>query len=262
MTNSEINFNGEPVPAIIDPKKETSKHVWCPKKECRIDRILCQTCADNVSCPEYMKLSGENRYKRAEALDQEIESLKTSIFDTYFVLGQMLREIREGMYYKELGYQSLDEYADARHGFKYRKASYLIAIVENCEAANLVKEDVRGIEWSKMKELPELTEDNRVEWLKKAAEMSVEDLRDEVKKSKGEEPREKKISMTFSFAESQKRVVEQALDLAAKLTGSDVRSYHLQILAEDFIGTYSTMDEASVSRFNNMYGEVNNGEKN
>jgi predicted HicB family RNase H-like nuclease len=259
MTKVEVTYNKDKLNPVVDAEKENSQTLWCPKKECYIHRKICNACPDNASCHEYAKFSGklseENRRKRAVALDQEIESLKTSIFDSYYVLGEMLREIREGIYYKELGYQSLDEYAEKRHGFRYRKAAYLIAIVENCEAADLTKEDVRGIEWSKMKELPELTEENRAEWLKKATEMSVEDLKNEVKKSKGEESKEKKIFMSFSFDVSQKEIVDRALDLAAKLTGSDVRSYHLQVLAEEFISTYGTMDEASISRFNDMYGD-------
>lgn len=252
MTEVEVTYETE---------KENNKLIWCPKKECRTHREVCQACSDNASCPEYAKLFGENRHKRAEALDQEIESLKTSIFNSYFELGEMLKEIREGMYYKELGYQSLDEYAEQRHGFRYRKAAYLIAIIENCEAAGLTKEDVKGITWSSMKELPELTEENREGWLKKAAELSVEDLKAEVKKSKGEDPPEKKIIMTFSFAEGQKEVVDRALEIAARLSGSDIKSYQLEIIAQEFLSAYNTEDEAAMNRFNNLYMGAGGGKK-
>ena len=233
--------------------KGSLDYAWCPKKEGRIQSELCEKCEDKNTCSEHIRLSGEDRHKSAEQLDQEIETLKVSIYDSYFGLGQTLKKVRDGAYYKEFGYSTMDEYADERHGFKYRKAAYLIAITENCEAAGLTKEDVRGITWSQMKELPELTEENRADWLKKAAELSVEDLKAEVKRSKGEDPPEKKITMTFAFAEGQKEVVERALDLAAKLTGSEVKSFHLQVLAEEFISTYSTEDQAAVARFNNLY---------
>lgn len=255
MTN-KIENSETLIPEVVgDGNENTEKadYAWCPKKECRVQFELCEKCQDKITCLEHIRLSGEDRHGRAEQLDKQIESLKVSIFDTYFGLGQTLKEVREGMYYKELGYETLDEYADDRHGFKYRKAAYLISIVENCEAAGLTKEDVRGIEWGKMKELPALTEENRAEWLKKAAEMSVEDLKAEVKKSKGEDPPEKKITMTFSFAEGQKELVESALDLAAKLTGSEVKSFHLQVLAEEFVATYGSADKAAVARFNNLY---------
>jgi hypothetical protein len=254
MTEVENNSGEEEilVPDVVDDN-EKADYAWCPKKECRVQSELCEKCDDKVTCPEHIRLSGENRHERAEQLDNEIEELKVSVCDSYFVLGRLLKAVRDGMYFKELGYSNLDEYADDRHGFKYRKASYLIAIVENCEAANLTKEDVRGIEWSKFKELPELTEENREGWLKKAAELSVEDLKAEVKKSKGEDPPEKKITMTFSFAEGQKELVESALDLAAKLTGSQVKSFHLQVLAEEFVATYGSADQAAVARFNNLY---------
>jgi hypothetical protein len=249
----ENGSNGDTlIPDIVDDN-DKADYAWCPKKECRVQSELCEKCNDKLTCSEYIRLSGEDRHERAEQLDKTIESLKVSIYDSYFGLGQALKDVRNGVYYKELGYQTLDDYADERHGFKYRKAAYLIAIVENCEAAGLTKEDVRGIEWGKMKELPELTEENRAEWLKKAAELSVEDLKAEVKKSKGEDPPEKKITITFSFAEGQKEVVDRALDLAAKLTGSEVKSFHLQVLAEEFVATYGSADQAAVARFNNLY---------
>ena len=75
-----------------------------------------------------------------------------------------------------------------------------------------------------------------------------------MKKSKVEEHKGEKIFMGFSFDAAQKEVVDQALLIAEKMSGSDVRSYHLQILAEEFIATYGPMDEASINRFENLYG--------
>lgn len=238
---------------LVSDDVEKKSKAWCTKKECWIAEAVCRQCEKHESCTDYAELIGENRIERAGQLDNEIESLKVSIFDSYFELGQTLRKVRDGMYFKELEFDSLDEYADKRHGFKYRKAAYLIAIVENCEAAGLTKDDVRGITWSQMKELPELNESNRAEWLKKAAELSVDDLKAEVKKSKGQNPSEKKFTMTFAFAEGQKEVVERALEIAARLSGSGVKSFQLEIIAQEFLATYQTSDEAAVARFNNLY---------
>ena len=236
-----------------------SEKVWCDAKGQWKNVEVCQNCPERMKCLKPSQ--GGTRQSEAETLDTEVERLKIAISDNYYELGVILREVREGMYYAELGYTCMDDYAERRHGFRYRKAAYLIAIVENCEAAEIKKEDVRGIEWSKMKELPELTEDNRKEWLEKASEMSVEDLKVEVKKSKGEKSIEKKIFMSFSFDASQKEVVDRALEMAAKMTGSDVKSYHFQILAEEFISTYGPMDQASISRFENLYGPAEPSEE-
>jgi len=244
-------MNNDSALEVVNGEKQKVEVIWCSEKEHWKSVEVCMSCPDKLKCE---KPFGVDRQTQAEGLDNEIERLKTAIFDNYYGLGQVLREVREGAYYKELGYTSMDEYAEERHGFHYRKAAYLIAIVENCEAAEIKKEDVRGIEWSKMKELPALTEDNRAEWLKKAADLSVEELKAEVKKSKGEEPGKEKIFIGFSFDAAQKEVVDRALELVAKMTGSDVRSYHLQILAEEFISTYGPLDQASINRFENLYG--------
>lgn len=201
------------------------------------------------------------RTERARELDSRVVELKNIVYDTYFELGQVLRDIKAGMYYKELGFDSLATYAEVKHGFRERKAHYLIAIVENCEAAGLTKEDVRGIEWSKMKELPQLTKENRAEWLQRAKSLSVEELRAKVKESKGEPLEAKRFYMGFSFEASQKEIVERALEVAAKLTGSEVRSYHLQVIAEEFLATYEALDQVAVRRFQNMWGGRDNGKK-
>ncbi|MCK5615046.1 hypothetical protein KAR91_74980 [Candidatus Pacearchaeota archaeon] len=244
------------IPEVVEEDNESEKKgsIWCKDNGHWKNAEVCAECNKHAGCEEYAAFLGIDRRTRAIALDTDIEILKISIFDTYYQLGESLREMRDGIYYRELGYDSLDEYAEAKHEFRYRKAAYLISIVENCEAAGVTKEDVRGIEWSKMKELPDLTEDNRAEWLKKASKLSVEDLKAEVKKSKGQEPKEKKLHMAFAFDEAQKELVDRALNLAAKLTGSSVRSFHLQVMAEEFIATYESEDEASMARFNDIYG--------
>lgn len=247
---------GAVFPEVVndDGKKHT---VWCPDKGHQKDVVVCEKCENKAKCPSYAEFLGIDRVEHAKELDAKIENLRFAVFDTYFELGETLLAIREGIYYKELGFDSLDDYAATRHGFRYRKASYLIAIVENCGAAGIPKEDVIGIEWSKMKELPDLTEDNRAEWLKKAAELSVEELKAEVKKSKGEKAPEKKITMTFSFSEGQKELIDRALNVAAKVSGSDVKSYHLQIMAEEFLATYGD-DSASTERFKSKHPEEEN----
>lgn len=247
---------GAMVPEVVEgnESEKTNSSVWCKENGHQKDSDVCAVCEQRAGCEEYAKFLGIDRQARALVLDTDIEILKISIFDTYYQLGESLREMRDGIYYRELGYDSLDEYAEAKHEFRYRKAAYLISIVENCEAAGVMKDDVRGIEWSKMKELPDLTEDNRADWLKKAAKLSVEELKAEVKKSKGQEPKEKKLHMAFAFDEAQKELVDRALNLAAKLTGSKIKSFHLQVMAEEFIATYESEDEASMARFNDIYG--------
>ena len=242
------------VPEVIEEDSEKKGSIWCKDNGHWKNAEVCAECNKHAGCEEYANFLGIDRQERANILDSEVERLKTFVFDTYYELGETLRSMREGLYFRELGYDSLEEYAEVRHEFRYRKAAYLISIVENCEAAGVPKEDVRGIEWSKMKELPDLTEENRADWLKKAAKLSVEDLKAEVKKSKGQEPKEKKLHMAFAFDEAQKELVDRALNLAAKLTGSSVRSFHLQVMAEEFIATYESEDEASMARFNDIYG--------
>ena len=165
-----------------------STYIWCERDQSRKAIEVCQSCEDRDNCREYQKnlLLVKGDREKAVVLDEKVMDMKNAIFDTYFDLGLVLKEIRDEGLYRDFGYKDLENYAQKRHGFRKRKAAYLIAIVENCEKAGLGKEDVRGIEWSKMACLPQLTDENRQEWLEKARELTVEELKREVQKDKGE----------------------------------------------------------------------------
>ena len=241
--------------------EDVSKYVQCEKHEDRRHIDQCRGC--DTQCKTYWDQTVTlvpGKKQLAEDLDGQLETMRKGICETYYDMGEVLKQIRDEELFRVFGFKDLEEYAQKRHGFKYRKAAYLIAIVENCLAAGIPKEDIQGIEWSKMKELPVLTDENRKDWLIKARDMSVEELRHEVKKHReggngGDGEFEEKKSITFSLAPGQKQVVDKALELAARLTGSEVKSFHLQVLAEEFVGTYGSEDQASVDRFRNVYGE-------
>lgn len=241
---------------IASAQKRT--YIWCEEEKLRRSLDYCSSrCVKQYECDEYLKnraSMGDDRRRKAEELDNKVGEMKNSIFDTYFDMGLALKEIRDEGLYKELGYESLEKYVEDRHRFKYRKAAYLISIVENCQLAGIEKEDIRGVEWSKMKEItPVLTDENRGEWLLKARDMSVEQLRKAVKEAQGEQDYEEKYYLGFSLSPGQKEVVDRALEIAGLLAGSDVKSYQLEIMAQEFIGTYGAMDEMSVKRFKNLY---------
>jgi len=229
-----------------------SEYIWCERDHNQKAIKVCESCEDRGTCITYQErvmIVDESTEKVAVLLDEKVEEMKNTIFDTYFDLGLVLKQIRDQGLYRDFGYEDLENYAQKRHGFRYRKAAYLIAIVENCEKAELGKEDVRGIEWSKMACLPQLTDENRQEWLEKARELTVEELKREVQKDK----KEKKF-ISFSLSPEQKGLVDRALELAAKLTGSDVKSYHLEVLAQEFVATYGSLDDAAVMRFKDIFG--------
>ncbi len=110
-------------------------------------------------------------------------------------LGKNLREMNEKKLYKELGFESLGEYATAAVGLKGRAAYNYIAAYETYGEDGLTKYGSLGI--TKLTALIQLAPDERAELLDGgAAEMSTRDLQaaiDELKK--------KNEQLTFELSE-------------------------------------------------------------
>jgi len=236
----------------------SSDFFFCQKQGHRVSKEVCDRCAGQQSCPDHAAQFPEiqeDRRQHATQLDGRIQQLTSNIACSYFDLGLALKDVKEKSYFQELGFKSFPEYVEQRHGFKYRKAQELIAITENCITAKLEKEDVQHIGWTKMAELPKLTQENKSGWIDKAGRLTVRELKTEVKQTK-QAPASKDDSVsyiTFAFSPEQREVVDRALKIASELTGSEVKSYLFQILATEFIATYGVSDTASQAHFETVH---------
>ncbi|MEW6613909.1 MAG: hypothetical protein AB1401_00335 [Thermodesulfobacteriota bacterium] len=225
---------------------------------CECEKEFCNSRCSNsepkkATVPAVMEKGTD--IERSVYCKEKAEELCNRIEDSYYELAMILREIEKEQYYMNWGYSGFVEYVKECLGFKERKARYLIAIADMCQRYNITKDERIGIEWSKLKELPGvINEENKEEWLGKARESTTTNLQDEVRKARGISPGEMKSFITFSLAEGQKLVVESALDLAGKLTGSEVRSYLLEVICQEFVGTYMNMDELAIKAFERSHG--------
>lgn len=165
------------------------------------------------------------------------KSLADRIQQTFWDLGGVLSYIRNRKSYMKMedgkgncvyaGNEGFAQYVEAELGIKYRKAMYYIDIYESFTDAGVKKpEPILALGWAKAKELTKvITKENHKDWLKKAGEMSRDDLqatiRDtKVKASSGEgttnPPDETAKMSTFSFRvfEDQGGICKEALDKA------------------------------------------------
>ena len=159
--------------------------------------------------------------------------------ETRFVeLGQALCEIRARQYWRleELG--SFDEFLEKRFPGSRRKAYYWMSLFERMPKQT--HPQLREIGWSKSIELTRLVRKQgerfqSATWLHKAREMPKEKFKQAVEKElTGRD--ESYDLVTFKLYKSQLSVVEQALDTAAMLLGSDKpRSYCLEMICADFL---------------------------
>jgi len=160
--------------------------------------------------------------------------------DERFVeLGQFLCEARSGRYWRLENLKSFDEFLEKRFPESRRKAYYLMAIHENLTW--IPKRQLREVGWSKAAEMAKVARKDGSEfdcatWLHKAKELPKEEFKREVERHLTGRDTEPWEIIYFKFYKSQLPVIEQALDTAALMLGTDKsRGYCLEMICADFL---------------------------
>jgi len=169
-----------------------------------------------------------------------LEQRKESERDTRFVeLGRYLCEVRAGQYWRIDNMSSFDEFLEKRFPESRRKAYYLMSIHEHLPPQ--VRKELREVGWTKGLELAKLARRDGQEfdcatWLHKAREMPKDEFKREVEKELTGKETEPWEIIYFKLYKSQIPVIEQAIDTAALMLGSDKsRSYCLEMICADFL---------------------------
>src|SRR3954447_19413190 len=169
------------------------------------------------------------------------ERRKEAERETRFVeLGRYLCEVRAGQYWRMENLKSFDEFLERRFPESRRKAYYLMSIHEHLPPE--IKRELKQVGWTKGLELAKLARSRDRQsfdcatWLHKAREMPKEKFRQEVEREltgKASEPHE---IIYFKLYKSQIPVIEQAIEAAALMLGSDKsRGYCLEMICADFL---------------------------
>src|SRR5438876_3909416 len=160
--------------------------------------------------------------------------------DTRFVeLGRYLCEVRAGQYWRVEKLRSFDEFLERRFPESRRKAYYLMSIHEHLPPQ--ARRELKEVGWTKGLELAKLArrDGQRFEsaiWLHKAREMPIAEFKREVEKELTGKEAEPSEIIYFKLYKSQIPVVEQAIDTAALMLGSDKsRGYCLEMICADFL---------------------------
>src|SRR2546429_3000540 len=176
------------------------------------------------------------------------EQRKEAEKDTRFVeLGRYLCEVRAGQYWCLENLRSFDEFLEKRFPESRRKAYYLMSIHEHLPPE--VKRARKQVGWSKGLELAKLArrrdgqEFDCATWLHRAREMPKEQFRREVERELTGKDTEPWEIIYFKLYKSQIPVVEQALETAALMLGSDrSRGYCLEMICADFLAAAHLQD--------------------
>jgi hypothetical protein len=160
--------------------------------------------------------------------------------DQRFVdLGRYLCEVRAGQYWRLDKMKSFDEFLERRFPDSRRKAYYLMAIHEHLP--RVPKQQLREIGWTKARELAKVArrEGERFEsapWVHRAQALPKEEFKREVERHLTGRETEAWELLYFKLYRSQLAVIEQALETAGLMLGSDKsRGYCLEMICADFL---------------------------
>jgi len=160
--------------------------------------------------------------------------------DSRFVdLGRYLCEVRAGQYWRLDNLRSFDEFLERKFPESRRKAYYLMAIHEHLP--RIPKAELRSMGWTKARELAKVARRERQDfdcapWVHKAQEMPREEFKREVERHLTGKETEPWEILYFKAYKSQLSVIEQALETAALMLGSDKsRGYCLEMICADFL---------------------------
>jgi hypothetical protein len=160
--------------------------------------------------------------------------------DERFVeLGQYLCEVRAGQYWRLENLKSFDEFLEKRFPESRRKAYYLMAIHEHL--TRIPKKQLREVGWSKATELIKVARRDGAEfdcatWLHKARDLPKEEFKRAVECHLTGQETEPWELVYFKLYKSQLPVVDQALETAALMLGTNKsRGYCLEMICADFL---------------------------
>jgi hypothetical protein len=168
------------------------------------------------------------------------EKLSDQKRDEHFIeLGRYLCEVRSEQYWRLDDLKSFDEFLEKRFPGSRRRAYYLMAIHENL--TKIPKRQLRQVGWSKATELVKVVRRDRDDfdcatWVHKATVMPKEDFKQEVERHITGRKAEPWEIIYFKLFKTQLPVLEQALETAALMLGSDKsRGYCLEMICADFV---------------------------
>ena len=135
--------------------------------------------------------------------------------------------------------RSFDEFLERKFPESRRKAYYLMAIHE--QLPRIHKVELQQVGWAKAAELAKVARSDGqrfdcATWLHKARELPKEEFKREVSKHLTGKETEPWEILYFKAYKSQLPVIEQALETAALMLGSDKsRGYCLEMICADFL---------------------------
>ncbi len=185
----------------------------------------------------------------SEDLVELAVTLADKVQDHYYDLGAILFRLKDEGHYKLVDNKAY--WSEKHSGWKtfcedklsvsYRTAQYYLRMFEYFETMDISKEDLKGIGWSKAKELIDVTDNKQVleACIERAKTGTLQELQSYILtfvERVGEDHREELKGKTFNFRiyEAAGETVDQILSLAAKSTNGNKNEAFFKVCVEWF----------------------------
>lgn len=174
---------------------------------------------------------------------ETVAALNDATEMTMFKLGGVLSVIQANQWFDP--YASFREYVEKELGLHYRKATYWVSIYNNLAESKIPWSKVKGLGWTKLKEIAEIiTVDNVDEWVKIAQGQTTLQLIETVKlhkqkdapKSIEDQTSKTVTTKTFKVHEDQRKTIEAAIEKAKGDSGTTVDTVALEFICIDYLG--------------------------
>lgn len=205
--------------------------------------MVCLTSLRTNNPPMPPKLNSKRALFVLSKIDEILawEKRKEAEKDTRFVeLGRYLCEVRAGQYWRLEKLKCFDDFLERRFPESRRKAYYLMSIHEQLPPE--VKRELKQVGWAKGLELAKLARGKLGQsfdcatWLHKAKALPKEQFQQEVERELTGRDAEPWEIIYFKLYKSQIPVIEQAIETAGLMLGSDKsRGYCLEMICADFL---------------------------
>lgn len=186
-------------------------------------------------------------------LRREIVELRKNIDGGRWELAKRLLKVRENGLYKQWGIPTWEKFVNNEVGLSVRTADLLASIyvffgqtlaekIEEPEEREGMIEAVKSLGWTKAKHLVDVCNvSDYSKWIELARKITVSELETEVKKSLatqhgGDESDVSPMkTKSYKFSSGQLDMVEQAIEIAEKTSGSKKKSHNMALVCQSFV---------------------------
>lgn len=141
----------------------------------------------------------------AVRIDNEIQMWASSIGTAVYNIGKCMTAMKERQLYRELGYDTFEEYCEQKYKLKRSQAAKYISVYQNLDESYILENQGAGIQ--KLYMLSQISEEDRESISEAPEELSVKELQAEIDKLR--EEREGIQMQLFDMQEKEKTAEEK-----------------------------------------------------